>query len=86
MALVGLLGHSIATGHSGAKGTCAPGHSVAGHSVAGALGRRGTRLQGHLDAAPNLHIYQFNLNIIIHRWCRINNLIELVVHFPECDS
>ena len=45
MALVGLLGHSMATGHSGAKGTQAPGHLVAGHSVAGALGHRGTRRQ-----------------------------------------
>ena len=30
MALVGLLGHSMDTGHSGAKGTRASGHSVAG--------------------------------------------------------
>ena len=40
MVLVGLLGHSMATGHSGASVTWAPGHSVAGHLVAGAFGSR----------------------------------------------
>ena len=38
MALVGLLGHSMANGHSGAKGTWAPGQTVARHLVARALG------------------------------------------------
>ena len=50
MALVGLLGHSMATGHLGAKGTQAPGHSVTGHSVAGALG--GSIMRGIEGSSP----------------------------------
>ena len=42
MALVGLLGHLMASGHSGENVT-----RSLGHSVAGALGRRGTLSQGH---------------------------------------
>ena len=37
MELVGLLGQSMATGHSEAKGTQAPENSVTGHLVAGHL-------------------------------------------------
>ena len=67
MALVGLLGHSMANGHSGAKGTQAQGPSIANHSVAGAFGRRGTWSQGHSVAGalggsivhPYLEIIQF---------------------------
>ena len=42
MALVGILGHSLATGYSRAKW-----HSGAGALIRKALCRRGTRLQGH---------------------------------------
>ena len=60
MALIGLLGHSMAIGHWALRGKRhsgayalsrrALGHRGTrsqGHSVAGALGRRGTRRQHH---------------------------------------